>query len=152
MTTIQALFETASRLGPRLAWRHGGRDISWAEAARSVRQVARALVALGVRPGDAIAIVGPNVPEWVMTDLGAIAAGAVPAPIYPTLTADTATYIAAHAEVVLAVVADRKQLDKLRTKRAPSLRWFVLLDGEPDAADVLTWAQVLARGDATAEP
>ena len=167
MTSIEAFFETAAKLGPRLCWKHGARDYSWAEAARLVRRTARALIALGVKPGDAVAIVGPNRPEWVLADLGAIAAGAVPAPIYPTLTAEQAGYIAAHSEAVVAVVGDQAQLRKLREKRPPKLRWFVLLDvapsasswagdarfdvAPPDAADVLTWEQFLARAEAAPE-
>jgi long-chain acyl-CoA synthetase len=147
MTSIAAFFQTAERLGPRLCWKYGARDISWSEAGRLVRTVARALVALGVKPGDAVSIMGPNRPEWVMADLGAIAAGAVPAPIYPTLTAEQAGYIAAHSEAVVAVVRDASMLAKLRAQRPPKLRWFVLLEGAPDAPDVLTWDQFLARAE-----
>jgi len=87
MTSIESFFATAARLGSRLAWKHGVREFSWREAAQVVRRTARALIALGVKPGEAVCVVGPNLPEWVQADLGAIAAGAVPAPIYPTLTA-----------------------------------------------------------------
>ena len=149
MTSIETFFATSARLGPRLCWKSGARDISWAEAGGTVRQVARALIALGVQPGNAVSIVGPNRPEWVQADLGAIAAGAVPAPIYPTVTAEVAVYVAGHSEAVVAVVADRAQLEKLRSQRPPKLRWFVLLEGTPDAPDVLSWADFLARGDAT---
>jgi long-subunit acyl-CoA synthetase (AMP-forming) len=151
MTSIAAFFETAKRLDQRLCWKHGARDISWGEAGRRVRTVARALVALGVKPGDAVSIMGPNRPEWVQADLGAIAAGAVPAPIYPTLNAEQACYIAAHSEAVVAVVRDASMLAKLREKRPPKLRWFVLLEGAPDASDVLTWEQFLARAASTPE-
>src|SRR5207237_8117504 len=95
--------------------------------------------------------VGPNRPEWVQADLGAIAAGAVPAPIYPTLTAEQAGYIAAHSEAVVAVVADASQLAKLRAARPPKLRWFVLLPGKPDAPGVLHWEQFLAKADGATE-
>src|SRR5258708_4945615 len=139
MTSIESFFATAARLGERLCWKYGSQDISWSEAARLVRRVARALISLGVKRGDGMSIGGPNRPEWVEADLGAIAAGAVPAPIYPTLTAEQAVYIAAHSEAVVAVVRDAAQLAKLRTNRPPKLRWFVLLEGRPDAEDVLGW-------------
>src|SRR5690348_12854992 len=87
MTTIASFFATARRLGDRLAWKYGDREHSWTEAAQLVRRAARAYVGLGVKPGEKVSIVGPNRPEWLIADLGAIAAGAVPAPIYPTLTA-----------------------------------------------------------------
>src|SRR4051812_18831140 len=113
MTTIGSFFETSARLGPRLAWKYGERDISWSEAGRLVRRVAKALIALGVKPGEAVNIVGPNRPEWLQADLGALAAGAVPAPIYPTLTAEQAQYIAKHSEARVAIVADAVQAAKL---------------------------------------
>src|SRR5258708_13189244 len=102
MTSIESFFATAARLGERLCWKYGSQDISWSEAARLVRRVARALISLGVKRGDAISIVGPNRPEWVEADLGAIAAGAGPAPIYPPLTAGQAGHIPAPPQPAVA--------------------------------------------------
>jgi long-chain acyl-CoA synthetase len=144
-TTLHAFFQTAQRFGPRLAWKHGERQFTWSEAAHVVRRAARAFIALGVKPGECVSIMGPNRPEWVIADLAAIAAGAVPAPIYPTLTAEQAGYIARHSAAVVAVVQDVAQLQKLRAQRPASLRWFVLIAGAGDAPDVLTWDQFLAR-------
>src|ERR1041384_1400631 len=112
MTTIESFFANARKLGGRLCWKWGEREYSWQEAAQIVRRMARALVAAGVKPGECVNIVGPNRPEWVIADLGAIAAGAVPAPIYPTLTPEQARYIAQHSEAKAAVVAG----DALRAK------------------------------------
>jgi long-subunit acyl-CoA synthetase (AMP-forming) len=148
-TSIHALFETAKRNGQRRAWSFGDRTWTWGEAAGDVRKAARAFLALGVKPGGAVSVVGTNRPEWVIADLGAIAAGGVPAPIYPTLTAEQAGYIANHSEATVAVVLDKAQLDKLRLVRPPNLRWFVLMTGEPDAKDVLSWEQFMARAEET---
>lgn len=139
MTTVRSFFETARRQPARLAWKHGGREWTWEQAAQDVRRAARALIALGVRPGDAVSIVGPNVPEWLMADLGALAAGAVPAPIYPTLTGEQARYIADHSGAVLAVVADEAQERKLG---GSGIRSFVRM-GE--------WQRFLARASETPE-
>jgi long-chain acyl-CoA synthetase len=135
--TIRAFFETARRHGSRLAWKHGAREWTWSQAALEVRRVARALIALGVGPGDSVSIVGPNRPEWVMADLGALAAGAVPAPIYPTLTPDQTRYIADHSGAAVAVVADEAQERKLR---GTAIRSF---------ARMTAWEDFLARGDGT---
>ncbi|HTO98199.1 MAG TPA: AMP-dependent synthetase/ligase [Myxococcales bacterium] len=114
MPTIRSFFETARRHPSRLAWKHGAREWTWERAAADVRRAARALIALGVRRGDTVTIVGPNRPEWLMADLGALAAGAVPAPIYPTLTAEQSQYIANHSGAVVAITADERQEAKLR--------------------------------------
>jgi len=125
MTTIESFFTTARRLGPRLCWTYGNREFSWEEAALAVRQMARALIALGVKAGDCVNIAGPNRPEWLIADLGAIAAGAVPTPIYPTLTGEQARYIARHSEAKVAVVGDAGQRDKLT---GTQVHEFVLFD------------------------
>jgi long-subunit acyl-CoA synthetase (AMP-forming) len=142
MTTIHAFFETARRLGSRMAWKYGTREFTWSEAAQLVRRTARAFMALGVKAGDSVSLVGPNRPEWVIADLGAMAAGAVPAPIYPTLTADQAGYIAEHSGAKIAVVGDAAQMKKL----PPQMR-FVVIDGAPSAA--MSFEQLLARAGET---
>ncbi len=156
-TTIELYFDIAQKRGQRVAFRHrvGGvwRDTSWAENARTVRQVGRALIALGVPPRGSVAIVGPNRPEWILTAMGAQAAGGAPVGIYVTSPADQVAYIVAHCEASVAVVFDQAQLAKLRTQQAalPALKTIVLMTGKGDGPDVLGWAEFLARGDATPE-
>src|SRR3954464_2664239 len=138
MTTIASFFATAKRLGPRLCWKYGARDYSWSEAAQALRRVARALIALGVKPGDAVAIIGPNRPEWLQADLGAIAAGAVPTPIYPTLTPEQAQYIAKHSEAKVVIAGDAKLAANLPGIKAALMtewdKFLALGDGVPDSA------------------
>src|SRR5207248_2116617 len=81
-STIHAFFETAARYpaGPAIRHRAGSgkwASLRWADYAQEVRRVARGLVALGVGPGDRVAICGPNRLEWLLADFGALAAGAV---------------------------------------------------------------------------
>ena len=147
MSTIQAFFETARRLGTRLAWKYGAREYTWSEAAQLVRRTARALLALGVKPGESVSIAGPNRPEWILADLGAMAAGAVPAPIYPTLTAEQAGYVAEHSGAKVAIVQNDAQLQKLRSRR-PSMQ-FVVIEGA--ASSAMSWDQLLARAGETPE-
>jgi len=149
-STIHAFFETAARQSAAVAvrWRPSpGRwsALTWGEYAREVRRVARALAALGVRPGDRVALCGPNRPEWLLADLGALAAGAVPAPYYPTLTTDQAGYVVEHSEAVVAIVHDAAQLAKLDAMRSrlPRLRTCVVMEGA--AAGALGWSEFLAR-------
>ncbi|WP_374641371.1 AMP-binding protein, partial [Hydrogenophaga sp.] len=55
----------------------GWQPTSWQDYAAQVQQAARALVALGVQPGQAVCILGFNRPEWVIMDLAAMMVGAV---------------------------------------------------------------------------
>jgi long-chain acyl-CoA synthetase len=152
ISTIHAFFETAAREPERIALKRRLPDGRWAsltrsEYAREVRRVARALIALGVRPGERIALCGPNRPEWLLSDLGALAAGAVPAPYYPTLPPEQAAYVVEHSEAVLAIVHDARQIAKLDAVQGglSRLRARVVMEGSAPGA--LGWADFLARGD-----
>ena len=90
-------FEQAAVLGdkPFLWAKHEGtyRPISWREADRQVRALARALRAQGIQPGDRVVIVAENRPEWAIADLAIMAAGAVTVPAYITNTVADHIYI-----------------------------------------------------------
>ena len=58
-----------------------------------VRDLSLGLQAHGVGRGDRVAIMAESRPEWLQSDLAALAAGAVTVPIYPTLSAGQARYI-----------------------------------------------------------
>jgi acyl-CoA synthetase (AMP-forming)/AMP-acid ligase II len=67
----------------------------WADSRRSAAGLARA----GVGPGDRVAILLPTCKEFFSTFFGAMALGAVPVPLYPTLSGDDLGAIFAHAGV-----------------------------------------------------
>jgi long-chain acyl-CoA synthetase len=52
------------------AWR----SISWNEAARQVAALGASLKRIGLQPGDRVALVSENRPEWLIADLGIMAA------------------------------------------------------------------------------
>src|SRR5438094_4650044 len=62
------------------AWR----DFSWSEIAAAAGKLRAGLVANGIRPGDRIAILSDNSPEWVIVDQAALGLGAVIVPLYTT--------------------------------------------------------------------
>jgi fatty-acyl-CoA synthase len=59
------------------------RFVAWSEVAARAERVAGALAALGVAPGERVAIVFPTAPEYFDAFFGALLAGAVPVPLYP---------------------------------------------------------------------
>src|SRR3954470_2901326 len=134
-STIHAFFETAARNAdrPAVRFRIAGnwKSLSWTEYASGTRKVARGLVSLGVTPGDRVAICGANRIEWLLSDLGALAAGAIPAPYYPTLPADQAAYVLEHSKARVAIVQDAAQLGKIEASRhrLRNLRHVVLMEG-----------------------
>ena len=58
-----------------------------------VKNVALGLAGLGVRPGDRIALLSENRPEWSIADLAILSLGAINVPIYTTQALDQIDYI-----------------------------------------------------------
>ncbi len=149
---IDALDRTARARGdnPALRRKRDGNweTTSWREYRAQIRLAGRALIALGVEPGDHLVILGYNCPEWFVADIGAIAAGAIPAGIYTTNTSEQCQYIAEHCDARVAFVENDVQLAKFRAARdqLPNLATIVLMHGQPDAGDVISWTQFLALG------
>ncbi|MCP4204865.1 MAG: AMP-binding protein, partial [bacterium] len=150
-TTVPRRFEQIARArgdAPALRFKRDGvwQAISWAQFSDLVSRAARGFLALGHRSGQAVAILGFNRPEWVISDLAAIAAGGMPAGIYTTSTAEQCHYIAEHSEAAVAVVENAQQLEKFLAirDRLPGLRGIVLMEGEADIEGVLSWDQLLA--------
>ena len=87
-TIPHRVLTNAARLGGAPAYHvrgpSGWQASSWSTYGDEVRGAGAALVALGVEEGTPVCILGANRPEWVIFDVGAMAAGAVPAGIYAT--------------------------------------------------------------------
>jgi long-chain acyl-CoA synthetase len=71
---------------------------------RNAEAVANALIHLGIKPGDNVATIMNNRPEWNFLDMGILMAGAVHVPIYPTITESDYEYILKHAGTPVVVV------------------------------------------------
>ena len=127
---------------------------TWRQFADQIRLAARALIALGFPRGGKVAILGFNRPEWVILDHAAMMAGGAPAGIYTTCSAEEVQYIVHHSEALVVLVEDAAQLAKIKAKRSelPLLKWCVVMRGvTATGADVLTWDDFLAKGEAIPE-
>ena len=91
----------------------GYRPISWAEYWRLARSFAKAIIAHGHQPGEAVAIMGNNRYEWVIAELGTMAAGGVPAPIYPTSTPEQIAHILQNSGAKIAVADQEAHVERL---------------------------------------
>ncbi|HJO39179.1 MAG: long-chain fatty acid--CoA ligase [Vicinamibacterales bacterium] len=131
----------------------GTDDLSSKEVFEGVRDLSLGLGALGVGAGDKIALVSESRPEWTMTDLAILTAGAITVPLYPTLGAEQMRGILADSGARFAVVSDEEQAAKLRSVRQslPSLEAVAVIDrGEGDTpgagATEMRLSVVAARG------
>jgi long-chain acyl-CoA synthetase len=116
-----------------------------------LRDLSLGLMALGIGPGDRVAIVSESRPEWLLSDLAVLATGAVTVPIYPTLTAAQALYILKDCGARMVLVSTREQLEKIQSVRdaVPSLEVVVMFEPcETPALSVLSFDAVGERGHA----
>ena len=128
---------------------------SWEEAADSVRRLARGLAALGIEPGDRVALVSENRPEWVIADLAVMAAGAVTVPAYVTNTVEDHRHILGNSGARAAIVSTAALAARLTPAAAqvPSVRTVIAIEdvGEaPANFDLRRWEDVLALGGESA--
>jgi len=123
---------------------------TWSEYWDSVRGLAKALIALGVQPGDGVALIGNNRRDWVISQMGISAAGAVPAPIYVTNTVEQVAYIVQHSRAKVAICDSQAQLDKYLRALDQGLievEHIIVMDPvESDREMVTTLSETIARG------
>jgi long-chain acyl-CoA synthetase len=113
------------------------------------------LLKLGIRPGikhneekDKIAIISPNRPEWIITDLAVQQLGAVLTPIYPTISENELAYVLNDAEARILFVSDKELLDKVNAMRDkfPTIREIFTFNKVEGARH---WKEVLELGNET---
>ncbi|MBE0712723.1 MAG: long-chain fatty acid--CoA ligase [Candidatus Aminicenantes bacterium] len=152
VTTLGRLFLNACRIHRkpnRMMVKKDGawRPIATDEFETTVRRLSLGFQALGLKPGDRVALLSENRPEWVMADFAALTAGGVTVPIYASLLPDQVRYIVDDSAAKIVVCSDRDLLRKVEAVRSslPSVEHVVLLEGEAPEG-TLAFADVLDRG------
>ena len=102
---LQMLSQTADRYPARPAIFFGDAELSYAWLLERTEQLARGLASLGIGPGDRVALVHPNAPEFVVSFFAVTALGAVIVPINPQYQREELRYYFDHCDV-RAVIAD----------------------------------------------
>ena len=149
-TSIPAVFReqaAALRSRPMVYSKATGhwRPLTWAQMDERVRHAAAGLVALGIEPGERVAILANSSVEWVLADLASLSAAAVDVPIPETSTQETVGYILGDADCTLAFVGTPALLDRLLTVRPAALRFVVTFfePAEPIEVEGLTALSLL---------
>jgi long-chain acyl-CoA synthetase len=129
-------------------------DVTWADYWDNVELVAHALHALGIRPGDRVAIHAENRPEWLFCDVGIVAARAITTGLYPTNPPAEVAYLLQDSGARILIAEDQEQVDKALAVEAtcPDLEWIVYLDPrgvvEYDHPRLMAFEDFLDRGRA----
>jgi len=132
-TLTEALRRTAANNPDIVAVRTPDDSVSltWAELLERVDAVAGGLAKLGVGPGDTVAIMLGNRPEFHIVDLAAVTVGATPFSIYVTYPPAEIEYLVADSGAKLAIVEQEFLPVVLEArKNLPGLEHLIVLDGE----------------------
>jgi long-chain acyl-CoA synthetase len=128
--------------------------ISHREALERVQAITLGLRELGIRPGDKVALISENRPEWALADYACLCVRAADVPIYPTLTAKQTEYILRDSEAVAVFCSTTAQVDKvLEVKGAlPGLTHVIGFDGGAAAQrpGAMSLSSLEAKGRAAA--
>ncbi len=154
-TVMEAMKETVEKFGDQTAlkMKKNGiwEEITWSAYYDQIITCARAFMTLGLERGKAVSILANNCPQWFISDMAAIFAGAVPGGIYTTNSPEQCQYIAAHSEANIAVVEDAGQLEKFLKIRnsLPDLKAIVLMSGSHDGEGVYAWDELWQLAEQT---
>lgn len=125
-----------------------GRDL-----VAKVRDISLGLSALGMARGDVVAVVSESRPEWLFVDFAVLTAGAVTAPVYPTLSTEQVAFILADSGAAIVMVSTPTQFVKVveALPQTPRVTTIVHIDPRPAVSTpagirVLSLAEVSAAG------
>ncbi len=118
LVSIPALLaRNAKRYGMQAAYREKEFGIwqswTWAETQAEVRAMALGFLALGMREGDYVAIIGRNRPALYWSMVAAQSVGAIPVPLYQDAVAEEMAYVLDHCGARFVICGDQEQVDKV---------------------------------------
>jgi len=134
------------------------RSVTYRHFYEDVCFVAAGLLELGVKRGDNIGLVSDNRREWMLSDFGVLAIGAVDVPRGCDITAKELIYILGFTGCEIAFIENQKQVEKILSCKAelPVLKTLITfdpVDSQTEAAassagiNVLFFANLVAMGE-----
>ncbi len=128
----------------------GWQTLTWAQARQQVLELAAGFAALGLAPGERVALMLPNRTEHVLADLGAVHAGGLGVTIYATLAPEQIAFVAGDCDARIAVVDGAGELARWQPmlSQLPGLRTVIVRDAAacPAGEQYLTWDAFAALG------
>lgn len=168
-TLGELIDEAAVRFGPAPCLGFEGRWESFAETWEATDRVARGLVALGVKPGDKVALWMTNRPEWIHVMYALAKIGAIMVPVNTRFRTTDLDYILRQSDTSTLITMDESgpiryldmtlelcpELKSHPRDQAPVMHEFpelrrVISLGEQRAAGVWSWEEMLAAGEGSA--
>ncbi|MBQ1733149.1 MAG: long-chain fatty acid--CoA ligase [Bacteroidales bacterium] len=96
----------------------------------------------GIKPGDKVALISGNKPEWNMVDMAVMQLGCIIVPVYPTISESDYEYILNHSEAKIAIVEGAKIAEKIKSVSAnlqhlQKMYTFNKVEGYPEFAELV---------------
>jgi long-chain acyl-CoA synthetase len=110
------------------------------------QQVSNALIKLGVKSKDKIAIISTsNRSEWSIIDMGILQTGAINVPLYPTITSKDYEYILNHSECKFCFVSDIDVYNKIKPIEK-NLKFLENIYSFNEISNCKNWTELLNLG------
>ncbi len=160
VTTVASLARDWARRAPgQVAMREKDfgiwHEITWSELWETIEDVAHGLIALGVEPGDRVAIHSEDRPEWVILDLATVAVRGITVGFYPTNPAAEVAYLLQDSGASVHFAEDEEQYDKvdeIDPSALPALSTIVFVEPRgmvgKDDPRLLFWDSLVEQGRA----
>ncbi len=150
-TTLPGAFfhnDVLDRSRPALLVRQGDGivEITRAWLEQSVKELATGLIAMGIGPGERVAIIHENSPEWITADLAIASAGAVSVPVYTTLGVEETAFLLRDSSCTCVIFSGAHEEKVLSLKKTLPFLTHLISTAGSDARDVLGLEDVSALG------
>ncbi|MEU6784078.1 AMP-dependent synthetase/ligase [Nonomuraea angiospora] len=128
----------------------GWTTLTYAQARQRVLEIAAGFVALGLEPGESVAVMMVNRSEHVLADLGAVHAGGVGCTVYSTFAPEQIAFVAGDVAARYAVLGGPAELARWQPvlSQLDGLRRIIMLEGAPEDERFMSWEDFLELGRA----
>ncbi len=111
----------------------------------SANLITKGLLTIGIKKGDAVAMIAANRPEWNILDLAMLQGGIINVPIYTTLSENEIAFILNDCKAKLVFAGDKQLYDKVNAVRSkvPSLLEIYSIDQLPN---IPNYNDLIAKG------
>lgn len=122
------------------------------ESFEEAKKIAAGLQAIGLQPGDHVAILSRNCCQWILADLAIMMGGMVSVPLYPTIPPDQIRDILVHADVKAMFVGKLEKWDERCMPDEVHLIKFPHYAGNAIIPHGMAWEQLLQSSSGNIEP
>jgi long-subunit acyl-CoA synthetase (AMP-forming) len=145
----------AERSGDKIYVRYRENDdvraMSFGQFADKTFQIARHLIAQGIRPGDRILMLSENRFEMYLFEMAVMSIGAVTVPVFAGYPQAQVDFHLRHSRPRFVVVSGTHQLEKIERERYGSIEKFYCMDFDADSETwgAVDFSELTAKGGAT---